>query len=127
MSLGIENLTNAYIPNYINYQNREIGKSNSSSFVSVLSAEETKNTKELQAEGDLAISKVEKYTRYLNSKYGNVTIQSIGRGQASLNRAGKSMRGNDVIIAPNILEEMANNPEKAAYYEGKIDSFLMIS
>ena len=35
------------------------------------------------------------------------------------------MRGNDVIIAPNILEEMAGNPEKVAYYEQKIDYFLI--
>lgn len=34
------------------------------------------------------------------------------------------MSGNDVIIAPNILEQMANDPEKAAYYEHKIDYFF---
>lgn len=34
------------------------------------------------------------------------------------------MSGNDVIIAPNILEQMANDPEKAAYYEQKIDDFF---
>lgn len=34
------------------------------------------------------------------------------------------MNGSDVIIAPNILEQMANDPEKAAYYEGKIDDFF---
>lgn len=34
------------------------------------------------------------------------------------------MSGNDVIIAGNILEQMANNPEKAAYYEQKIDGFF---
>ena len=44
--------------------------------------------------------KVKEYTEYLTAKYGNV------------------------IIAPNILEEMARDPEKAAYYEGKIDSFF---
>ena len=27
-------------------------------------------------------------------------------------------------IAPNILEQMANDPETAAYYEGKIDDFF---
>ena len=34
------------------------------------------------------------------------------------------MSGSDVVIAPNILEQMANDPEKAAYYEGKIDDFF---
>lgn len=27
------------------------------------------------------------------------------------------MTGSDVVIAPNILEQMANDPEKAAYME----------
>lgn len=34
------------------------------------------------------------------------------------------MNGGDVIISPNILEQMVNNPEKAVYYEGKIDDFF---
>ena len=34
------------------------------------------------------------------------------------------MSGSDVVIAPNILEQMANDAEKAAYYEGKIDDFF---
>ena len=34
------------------------------------------------------------------------------------------MSGNDVVIAPNILEEMADDPQKAAYYEQKIDYFF---
>ena len=34
------------------------------------------------------------------------------------------MSGNDVVIAPNILEEMAGDPKKAAYYEQKIDYFF---
>ena len=29
-----------------------------------------------------------------------------------------------MVIAPNILEQMANDPEKAAYYENKIDYFF---
>ena len=69
-------------------------------------------------------SKVDAYTEYLRSKYGNVSIQSVGKDQKSLDRVGKSMSGSDVVIAPNILEQMANDPEKAAYYEGKIDDFF---
>lgn len=69
-------------------------------------------------------SKVDAYTEYLKSKYGNLRIQSVGKDQQSLDRIGKSMSGSDVVIAPNILEQMANDPEKAAYYEGKIDDFF---
>ncbi len=80
---------------------------------------------QLQKTGEAAdTSKVDAYTEYLRSKYGNVRIQSVGKDQRSLDRAGKSMNGNDVVIAPNILEQMANDPEKAAYYEGKIDDFF---
>ncbi len=124
MGLGVENLTNAYIQNYRYQQNKTTAQSNYADFNSVLSAKGTKNTEELQRTENSPTSRVEEYTEYLRSKYGNVTIQSIGKDQASLNRAGKSMSGNDVIIAPNILEQMATNPEKAAYYEGKIDDFF---
>ena len=80
---------------------------------------------QLQKTGEVAdTSKVNAYTEYLRSKYGNVKIQSVGKDQQSLDRAGKSMSGNDVVIAPNILEQMANDREKAAYYEGKIDDFF---
>lgn len=67
---------------------------------------------------------IEAYRRYLQLKYGNVKIQSIGKDQKSLEQIGKKMSGNDVFIAPNILGEMANDPEKAAYYEQKIDYFF---
>ena len=89
------------------------------------SADKASFTEQLQKTGEAAeTSKVDAYTEYLRSKYGNVRIQSIGKDQKSLDRAGKSMSGSDVVIAPNILEQMANDPEKAAYYEGKIDDFF---
>ena len=79
----------------------------------------------MQKTGEAADTpKVDAYTEYLRSKYGNVRIQSVGKDQQSLDRVGKSMNGSDVVIAPNILEQMANDPEKAAYYEGKIDDFF---
>lgn len=84
----------------------------------------TSFTESLQEAVETGAAGVEKYTEYLKSKYGNVTIQSVGKDQASLDRVGKSMSGNDVIIAPNILEQMANDTEKAAYYEQKIDDFF---
>ena len=85
----------------------------------------TSFTEQLQKTGEASgTSTVDAYTEYLRSKYGNVSIQSIGKDRQSLDRAGKSMSGSDVVIAPNILEQMANDPEKAAYYEGKIDDFF---
>lgn len=84
----------------------------------------TSFAEQLQKTGGAGTSKVDDYTKYLRSKYGNVRIQSVGKDQQSLDRAGKSMSGSDVVIAPNILEQMANDPEKAAYYEGKIDDFF---
>ncbi|MDE6318982.1 MAG: hypothetical protein K2M22_04630 [Lachnospiraceae bacterium] len=81
-------------------------------------------TEQLHKTGEAGASKVGAYAEYLQSKYGNVKIQSVGKDQQSLERAGKSMSGNDVVIAPNILEQMANDPKKAAYYEGKIDDFF---
>lgn len=124
MGLGVENSVNAYIQNYRYQQGKTVYQNKGTDFNSVLSAKGAKNTENLQGTEDSLSSRVEKYTEYLKSKYGNVTIESIGKDQASLNRAGKSMNGNDVIIAPNILEQMANDPEKAAYYEGKIDDFF---
>lgn len=67
---------------------------------------------------------VDTYRKYLESKYGKVTIKDVPKDQKTLEKLGKSMSGNDVVIAPNILEEMANDPKKAAYYEQKIDYFF---
>lgn len=67
---------------------------------------------------------VESYRQYLHEKYGNVRFENIGKDRASLENVGKSMSGNDVVIAPNIVEQMANDPQKAAYYESKIDAFF---
>ena len=69
-------------------------------------------------------SNVDAYMEHLKKKYGRVTIESVGKDQASLEKAGKRMSGNDVVIAPNILEEMAGDVNKALYYEQKIDYFF---
>ena len=69
-------------------------------------------------------SNVDAYKKYLENKYGQVTIQSVGKDQASLQNVGGRMNGNSVVIAPNILEDMADDPQKAAYYEQKIDDFF---
>jgi len=69
-------------------------------------------------------SNIEAYKKHLESKYGQITVQSVGKDQASLQKAGSRMNGSSVVIAPNILEDMANDPEKATYYEKKIDDFF---
>lgn len=81
-------------------------------------------SQQLQNVGSTGETEVEAYTDYLKSKYGNVSVQSIGKDQASLDRVGRGMSGSDVIIAPNILEQMATDTEKAAYYENKIDNYF---
>ena len=75
----------------------------------------------LQEAKDTNMSKVDAYTEQLKSKYGNVMIMSVGKDQNSMDNLGMGTSGySNVVIAPNILEQMANNPEKAAYYEEKI-------
>lgn len=67
-------------------------------------------------------SSTEQYQEYLRSKYGaNVSIQSVGKDQKSMDTLGAGTAGmNNVVIAPNIMEKMISNPEKATYYESKI-------
>lgn len=76
--------------------------------------------------GDMAAraSKADAYKKYLEKRFGPVTVQSVGKDRASLEAAGKRMRGNDIVIAPNIFEEMVSDPLKAAYYEQKISYFF---
>lgn len=124
MSLSLAGLANNYYQNYIYQQTKATGQNSGTDFNSVFSAKKTENTGSLQEAKDTSTSNVNAYTEYLKSKYGNVTIQSVGKDQASLDRIGKSMSGSDVVIAPNILEKMANDSETAAYYEKKIDDFF---
>ena len=69
-----------------------------------------------------AIEKTELYKKSLENKFGcPITVASIGKDQKSMDRfAGGTVGSGNVAIAPNILEQMATNPEKAAYYEKKI-------
>ena len=71
-------------------------------------------------------SKIDDYTEYLKARYGsNVMVKDVGNDQRSIDNFGASIAGyNNVVIAPNILEKMANDPEKAAYYESKIQAAL---
>lgn len=92
--------------------------------INEMAADKTNFAEQLQKADEMNTSRVDAYTEYLKSKYGNVRIESVSRDQKSLDKIAKSMSGNDVVIAPNILEQMANDSEKAAYYEGKIDYFF---
>lgn len=76
--------------------------------------------------GDMAAraSKADAYKKYLEKRFGPVAVQSVGKDRASLEAAGKRMRGNDIVIAPNIFEEMVSDPQKAACYEQKISYFF---
>ncbi len=121
MGLGVSDLTNAVIQNYRYQQSKASNQSSHIDFNSVLSAKGADSTKAMQETAKTNISRVDEYTEYLKAKYGSVAIQSIGKDQKSLDSLGASTSGTgNVVIAPNILEEMANDPEKAAYYEKKI-------
>lgn len=85
----------------------------------------TSFTKSLQRAAESGAGTVEAYKEYLESKYGSVMVKSVGKDQSSMDSLGASTSGTgNIVIAPNILEEMANNSEKAAYYEEKIQYFL---
>lgn len=61
------------------------------------------------------------YTEYLKLKYVNVMIKSVDKDQKSMDTLGAGTCGTgNIVIAPNILDKMVNDPEKAAYYEKKI-------
>lgn len=86
------------------------------------SANKASFTEQLQKTGEAGISKADAYTEYLKQKYGaGVSIQNVGKDQRSMDNTGAGTAGTgNVVIASNILEQMANDPEKAAYYEKKI-------
>ncbi len=70
-------------------------------------------------------AKAKEYTAHLKEKYGGVSVKSVGKDQSSMDDLGMGTAGTgNVVIAPNILEQMANDPEKAAYYEGKIQEYF---
>ena len=80
-----------------------------------LSASKASETRPLDAQ---------EYKKYLEKRFGPVTLQSVGKDQKSLDAVGKKMRGNDIYIAPNVFDEMVNDLETAAFYEKKISYFF---
>ena len=79
-----------------------------------------------QTAGSGSADRTEQYVEYLKQRYGaNVMVKNVGNDQRSVDNFGASIAGyNNVVIAPNILEKMVNDPEKAAYYEQKIKKAL---
>lgn len=86
----------------------------------------TSFTEQLQKTGETGASKVDAYTEYLKQRYGaGASIQNVGKDQRSMDNIGAGTAGTgNVVIASNILEQMANDPEKAAYYEKKIQDYF---
>ena len=125
MGLGIENSVNAYNQNYRYQQNKTTGQANHLDFNKILSAKEGDNTEKVQKPNENSVSKVDTYTEYLKAKYGNIMIQNVGSDQKSMDSLGTGTYGmNNIVIAPNVLETMANDPKKAAYYEKMIQDFF---
>ena len=125
MGLGVENSVNAYNQNYRYQQNKMTGQANHLDFNKILSAKEGDNTEKVQKPNENSVSKVDTYTEYLKAKYGNIMIQNVGSDQKSMDSLGTGTYGmNNIVIAPNVLETMANDPKKAAYYEKMIQDFF---
>lgn len=75
----------------------------------------------LQKAEETGISARDAYKNYLEARFGSIIVQNVGKDQKSMDKLGFSTFGTgNVVIAPNILEKMAEDPEKAAYYEKKI-------
>ena len=89
---------------------------NETDFGSILSSKDT---------AAAGTPEVKEYTEYLKETYGGVSVKSVGKDQSSMDNLGMGTAGTgNVVIAPNILEQMASDPEKAAYYEGKIQEYF---
>lgn len=69
-------------------------------------------------------AEIEAYKARLERRFGPVTVKNVSHDPAELEALGKQMNGNDIVIAPNILEQMASDPQAAAYYERKIQYFF---
>ncbi len=79
-----------------------------------------------QTAGSSSTDRIEQYVEYLKQRYGaNVMVKDIGTDQRSIDNFGASMAGiNNIVIAPNIMEKMINDPEIASKYEGEIQNYF---
>ncbi len=95
------------------------GNISSTSFAQILQQSAVRMTHSTEMDAE-----TEGYYDHLKEKYGVVRLESVGRDQKSLDKLGGTMGGTDVVIAPNMLEKMAKDPETAARIEGTIDYFF---
>lgn len=116
MSYGITNLMGYGIHNR-NQQSNIAGQNSSVDFMDLVAVKQSENAES---------NTIDVYKEYLKSKYGcNLTEKNVGKDQKSIDSVGAGTFGaGNVVIASNILEEMARDPEKAAYYEGKIQHYF---
>lgn len=121
MSMDLTFLSDSYTQQILhqlrNVRDQEMRKKGGFRFEDILSSKEnTSGTVSAEAKD---------YAEYLKKTYGNVTIKSVGKDQRSMDDLGMGTAGTgNVVIAPNILEQMAQDPEKAAYYEEKIKRYF---
>lgn len=89
-------------------------------------ASETDFMEQLKKSGETeGTSRVSDYQKYLEMKYGPIIVQNVDSDQKSMDSLGMGTYGmNNIVIAPNILEEMANDLGKASHYEKIIDGFF---
>lgn len=125
MSLGVSNVAGMYYQNYVKQQTKEAGQNDKTDFGSALSAKRAESAGQAQGTAGTGTSKTDAYLDYLKSRYGcSVLVKSVESDQRSMDALGGSTYGsNNVVIAPNILEQMANDPQKAAHYEKMIQDY----
>lgn len=70
-------------------------------------------------------ARVKEYAAYLKEKYGALSVKDVGSDQRGMDDLGLGTSGGgNVVVAKNILEQMAENPETAACYEEKIEEYF---
>lgn len=122
---------NRFAPHYL-YQNN-ISKNDhvdnfNTDFKEILSKATSKTESVLSASATKTFVNgtvdVDSYLAQLQVKFGSkISVQSMEYSKANINHIGSSTLGTgNVIIAPNILEKMASDPQARQHYEKKIQA-----
>lgn len=122
MSMDLTFLSDSYTRQILhqleNIERQDVQRRGAFRFDDILSSKENSSKTTVS-------SGAKEYTKYLKETYGDVTIRSVGKDERSMDELGMDTAGTgNVVIAPNILEQMAQDPEKAAYYEEKIKRYF---
>lgn len=131
MSMDLTFLSDSYMQQILhqlkNVRDQEMQKKGGFRFEDILSSKEDASgvvSSKNNIPGTVS-AEAKEYAEYLKKTYGNVMIRSVGKDQQSMDDLGMGTAGTgNVVIAPNILEQMVQDPEKAAYYEGKIKRYF---